>query len=206
MVRKTSTTRQNNLYLTGDFNRLLIYDFYAVDLTFRYPYLEVALTNLKRLNQDNCLLPSNINASLGQTLVFFAQPVGNIYSEKAFADYCIKALIPEDTFNNLNFSCQSQGKLLNSSIFEYNNYADLPQEQCHILIWLNISKETTDLEYPGEYYSPLIDLLNCRHKIIYACSKSRYCYQKARDEYSKLEEKVNLFNHLKDKPADSKLK
>ncbi|MEM7581070.1 MAG: hypothetical protein AAF316_14735 [Cyanobacteria bacterium P01_A01_bin.80] len=205
-IKFTAIPHQNNLHLSGEINRLLIHDTYAVDLTFRYPHPEVELTNLKGLNQDNCLLPININASLEQTLVFFAQPVGNIYSAKAFADACVKALISEDTFNNLNLSCQSQGKLLNSPIFSYNNDADSPQEQCHILIWLNKSKETTDLEDSGEYYYPLIDLLNCRHKIIYARSQSRYCYQKAREKYSKLEGRVNLFNNLKDKPADSKLK
>ena len=205
-IEFTAIQHQSNLHLSGELNRLLIHDIYAVDLTFRYPYPEVELTNLKGLNQDNCLLPSNINASIGQTLVFFAQPVANIYSEKAFADVCVKTLISEDTFNKLNISYQNQGKLLNSPIFEYNNDADLPQEQCHILIWLNTNKETIALEADGKYYYSIIDLLNCRHKIIYARSESRCCYQKARKQYSKLEEKVNLFNNLKDNPSDSKLK
>ena len=86
------------------------------------------------------MLPININASLGQTLVFFAQPVGTIDDEKTFAEHCVKALISEAEFNHLNLSHQEKGKLLNSSIFEYNNNADSPQEQCHILIWLNTNK------------------------------------------------------------------
>ncbi|MDY6896504.1 MAG: hypothetical protein SWZ49_00275, partial [Cyanobacteriota bacterium] len=83
-IKFTAIKHEYN-HLNGEIKRLLIHDTYALDLTFRYPHKEVLLTNLKGLNQDNCLLPSNINASLGQTLVFFAQPVGNIYSEKAFA-------------------------------------------------------------------------------------------------------------------------
>lgn len=205
-IKFTAIQHQSNLHLSGELNRLSIHDTYSVDLTFRYPHPEVELTHLKGLNQDNCLLPIHINASLGQTLVFFAQPAGNIDDEKSFADACVKALISEDTFNNLNLSCQSQGKLLNSPILEYNNDANSPQKQCHILIWLNTNKETIALEEDGQYYYPLIELLNCRHKIIYARSQSRCCYQRAREQYSKLEEKVNLFNNLKDKPTDSKLK
>jgi hypothetical protein len=202
----TAIKHENNLHLSGEINSLQIHDAFALDLTFRYPHQKVQLTDLKGLNQDNCLLPININASLGQTLVFFAQPVGTIYDEKAFADACVKSLISEAEFNKLNISFQSKGKLLNSQIFEYNNNAISPENQCHILIWLNTSQETTDLEEAGKYYYPLIDLLNCRSKIIYARSESRWCYQQVRKEYSKLEGKVNQFNNLKDNPADSKLK
>ena len=202
----TAIKHKNNLHLSGEIKRLQIHDTYALDLTFRYPHSKVQLTDLKGLNQDNCLLPNNINASLGQTLVFFAQPVGTIKDEKAFAEHCVKALISEAEFNKLNISFQGKGKLLNSPIFEYNNDAISPENQCHILIWLNANRETTDLEEAGEYYYPLIDLLNCRSKIIYARSESRWCYQQARKEYSLLEEKVNQFNNLKDNPADSKLK
>lgn len=202
----TAIKHENNLHLSGEIRRLQIHDTYALELTFRYPHPKVQLTDLKGLNQDNCLLPININASLGQTLVFFAQPVGTVDDEKAFADACVKALISEAEFNKLNISFQSKGKLLNSPIFEYNNDAVSPDNQCHILIWLNTSRETTDLEEAGEYYYPLIDLLNCRSKIIYARSESRWCYQQARKEYSKLERKVKQFNNLKDNLADSKLK
>ncbi|MEA5592982.1 hypothetical protein [Rivularia sp. UHCC 0363] len=197
---------ENNHHLSGEINRLQIHDTYALDLTFRYREQEVQLTDLKGLNQDNCLLPSNINASLGQTLVFFAQPVGTIDDEKAFAEHCVKALISEAEFNKLNVSFQSKGKLLNSPIFEYNNSADSPEKQCHILIWLNANRGTTDLENTGEYYYALIDLLNCRSKIIYARSESRWCYQQVRKEYSKLEDKVNQFNQVKNKSVDDKLK
>ncbi|WP_414620950.1 hypothetical protein [Calothrix sp. CCY 0018] len=209
IINFTAIKHNNNLHLSGEIKRLLIHDTYALDLTFRYPHSKVQLTNLKGLNQDNCLLPGNINASLGQTLVFFAQPIGNIYDDKIFAEHCIKALISEAEFNKLNLSCQGKGKLLNSPIFEYNNNADSSEQQCHILIWLNTNQQTTDLEEAGEYYYPLIDLLNSRSKIIYARSESRWCYQQARKEYSKLEDKVNQFNQfnqVKDKSVDDKLK
>ncbi|WP_414619976.1 hypothetical protein [Calothrix sp. CCY 0018] len=206
IISFTAIKHNNNLHLSGEINRLLIHDTYALDLTFRYPHSKVQLSNLKGLNQDNCLLPTNINASLGQTLVLFAQAVEKINHEKAFADACLKALMTEAEFHKLNLSCHGKGKLLNSSIFEYNNNADSPENQCHILIWLNTNQQTTDLAEAGEYYYPLIVLLNCRSKIIYARSESRWCYQQARKEYSQLEAKVNQFNIIKDKSVDSKLK
>ncbi len=202
----TAIKHKNNLHLSGEIKRLQIHDTFALDLTFRYPHPKVQLTDLKGLNQDNCLLPSNINASLGQILVFFAQPVGTIKDEEAFAEHCVKALISEAEFNKLKISFQSKGKLLNSPIFEYNNDAVSPKNQCHILIWLNSNGETTNLENTGEYYRPLIDLLNCRSKIIYARSESRWCYQQARKEYSLLEDKVIQFNQVKNKSVDDKLK
>ena len=205
-IEFTAIQHQNNLDLTGEINRLLIHDTYAVDLTFRYPEQEVELNNLKGLNQYNCLLPRKIHASLGQTLVFFAQPVKNIDDEKSFADACVKALISEDKFKELKLDCKKQGKLLNSSIFEYNNNTDIPKKQCHILIWLNTTPRTNYLEDTGEYYYPLINLLNCRSKIIYARYQAIYCNKKARKEYSELEEKVIQFKKIKNEFVDYKLK
>ena len=205
-IKFTAIKHEDNHHLSGEIKRLPIHDTYALDLTFRYPQKEVAVTDLKGLNQDNCLLPININASLGQTLVFFAQPVGAIHDEEAFADACVKALISEAEFNKLNLSFREKGKLLNSQIFEYNNNADSPQEQCHILIWLNTTPRTNYLEDTGEYYYPLINLLNCRSKIIYARYQAIYCNKKARKEYSELEEKVIQFKKIKNEFVDYKLK
>ena len=206
IIEFTPTKQQNNLDLTGEVNPLQIHDTYALDLTFRYKHPELELANLNGLNQDDCLLPNNIKASFGQTLVFFAQPVGRVDDEKAFADACVKALISEDTFKQLELSYQGQGKLLNSPIFEYNNNADSAAEQCHILIWLNTNQQTTDLEEAGEYYYPLIDLLNYRSKIIYARSEASWCYQEARKYYSNLEDKVNQFERVKNQPVADQLK
>lgn len=206
IITFTAIKHENNFHLSGEVNRLQIYDTYALDLTFHYKNPEIELANLKGLNQDNCLLPSNIKASLGQTLVFFAKTIGNIYDDNDFADACVKALISEDAFKQLELSCQGKGKLLDSPIFEYNNNANSPAEQCHILIWLSTNPQTTDLEEAGEYYYPLIDLLNCRSKIIYARSQASWCYQEARKCYSKLEDKVNQFERVKSQPVADQLK
>ncbi len=215
----TAIQHQHNLHLSGEANPLEIHDTYALDLTLRYPHPEVKLADLRGLNLDNSLLSKNINASLGQTLIFFAQPVGKtlgqtliffaqpvgkIDNEQEFADACVKALLSEETLRKLNIYRQHQGKLLGSSIFEYNNDADSPEAHCHLLIWLNNHDLTTELENKGEYYYPLIDLLLCRSKIIYARSEAIWCHEQARTTYADLEKYKQDFKELKDKPIDLK--
>ena len=203
-LKFTAIQHQQNLHLSGEANPLEIHDTYALDLTLRYPYPEVKLADLRWLNPDDCLLSKNIKASLGQTLVFFAQPVGKIDDEQAFADACVKALLSEETFQKLNIYRQHQGQLLGSPIFEYNNDADFPETQCHVLIWLNTHSQTTELEKKGEYYYPLIDLLLCRSKIIYARSEAIWCYEQAKSAYSDLEKYKQEFKEQKNNSIDSK--
>lgn len=133
----TAIKHKKNLHLSGEVNPLQIHDTYALDLTLRYPHPKVEIADLKGLNKDNCLLPDNINSSLGQTLVFFAKPLETFKDENSlqnFADACVKALISEAKFQELEIYCQNKGSLLGSPIFEYNNDANSPQQQCHILI------------------------------------------------------------------------
>ena len=200
----TAIEHKNNLHLSGDANPLLIHDTYALDLTFRYRESEVKLTNLHELNPDKCLLPQNIKASLGQTLVFFAQPVDKFENEQEFADACVAALLSEKTVRELQIYCQHGGKLLGGSIFEYNNDADAPENQCHILIWLNNHPQTSSLENAGEYYYPLINLLLCHSKIIYARSEAIWCDEQARLAYSDLENYKQEFKEQKNSSIDLK--
>ncbi|MEH2457854.1 hypothetical protein [Nostoc sp.] len=106
----TAIQHQQNLQLSGEANPLEIHDTYALDLTLRYPHPEVKLADLRGLNLDDCLLSKNINTSLGQTLVFFAQPLEKPDDEQA--------LLSEKTIQKLNIYCQHQGQLLGSPIFE----------------------------------------------------------------------------------------
>jgi hypothetical protein len=50
---------------------------------------------LEGLNPQGCLLPSQIKASLGQTLVLFAQPEGQIHDIQEFANDCLAAILPK---------------------------------------------------------------------------------------------------------------
>ena len=202
----TAIEHKNNLHLRGEVNPLQINDTYALDLTLGFPKSKVKITDLKRLNKDNCLLPDNINASLGQTLVFFAKPLEKFENEESlhsFADACVKALISEEKFQELQVYRQDKWNLLGSPIFEYNNKAYSPQQQCHILIWLNINPQTAKLEESGEYYYPLINLLLCRSRIIYARHQAMHYNQQAREEYSELESKINEFSGIPNQDLNS---
>ena len=139
-------------------------------------------------------------------LKFFdpTQPVDKLENEQEFADACVAALLSEETVRELKIYCQHEGKLLGSSIFEYNNDADAPENQCHILIWLNNHPQTTSLENAGEYYYPLITLLLCRSKIIYARSEAIWCDEQARSAYSDLEKYKQEFKEQKNSSIDLK--
>ena len=199
-------TKQNNLKLRIGINPLKFHDTYAADLTLAYPLQGVKLRDLSGLNPDNCLLTQNINSSLGQTLVFIAQPSELIENEESlqkFADACLTALLTADKVQELKIKFQDKGKLLGSPIFEYNNNADSPQEQCHILIWLKTNPEITNQEKLIESYYPLIELLLCRSKIVYARNEAILYNQEARDIYAELVSKVKTFNSIPNEEINS---
>ncbi len=186
--------------LRGEIYPLQIHDTYAVDITLRYPYPNIEIAHLSGLNYEGCLLPDKIKASLGQSLIFFAQPLGEIENYKTFADECVKALLPEPDAENLLKFTPVRGQFLGSPIFEYDNGQDNPANHLHLLIWLNCDAQTEALEAEGSYYQPLINLLCCRSKILYAYSEARWCNNQARIAYKELEAKVQAFKNL---PSDS---
>ncbi len=196
----TAIPQQDKPHLAGEVYPLQIHDTYAVDLTLRYPNTTVEIAQLRGLNPDGCLLPSQIQASLGQTLMLFAQPVGEIEDDRQLADACVEALLSDSEGQKLQVSCQAQGQFFGSPIFEYDNERDNPEQQCHILVWLNRNPQTEELEEEANYYQPLINLLCYRSKILYAYYQSRWCNNQARPLYSQLESKAKDFKELKSEP------
>ncbi|GAA6616266.1 hypothetical protein [Scytonema sp. NUACC26] len=186
------------LHLKGEVYPLQIHDSYAIDITLRYPYPNVEIAQLSGLNPQGCLLPSEIQASLGQTLILFAQPVGKVKNHQEFADACITALLPQPEAEKLLLSEPASGKFLGSPIFEYDNGEDSIANSCHVLVWLNCDIETEKLEEKGDYYHPLINLLCCRVKIIYSYREARWCNHQARRLYTQLEAKVKDIKNLPD--------
>ncbi len=182
--------------LKGTIYPVQIHDTYAVDITLRYLAQNINIQQLSYLNYQGCLLPSQINASLGQTLLLFVQPVDENSSDfKSFANNCLNAIL-STAQERLSVPMLGEGKFLGSPIFEYesnqDNLTNLTKN-IHILIWLNCGR-TTDLEEKGDYYQPLINLLICRHKILYAYSQARWCNQQARSIYKNLEANVKTFS------------
>ncbi|NEQ63776.1 MAG: hypothetical protein F6K53_43370, partial [Moorea sp. SIO4A1] len=65
-----------------------IHDTYALDLTL-FCQNTVAASQFSHFNPQGCLLASNIQASLGQTLVLYGEPVGTPEEDRKLADACV---------------------------------------------------------------------------------------------------------------------
>ncbi len=195
---KFSTIIPDKQILKGEVYPVQIHDTYAMDLTLRYPYLDLAVSQLKVLNPHGFFLPKNIGASLGQTLVLWVKTFPNQVINQGLADECVNAVLQEQrsplTESPLQVYCQAEGQFLGSPIFEYNNAEEDPSNHCHLLIWFNSNYTTEQQEAAGDYYKHLINLLCCRWKILYVYYQSRQCNQEARKLYRQLTENVDRIN------------
>ncbi|MGL5131959.1 MAG: hypothetical protein ACRC78_05485 [Planktothrix sp.] len=189
---------QNQPQLKGEVYPLQIHDTYAIDITFRRPDTVVNLGEINYfLNPNYCLLPTNIQSDLGQTLILFAEPLlseSDHYQD--FANACVEALFPSSEADRLLANSPLVGELFGSPIFEYDTGEYNPSRQIHLLIWFNCSPQTQELEKQGKYYQLLINLLCCRHKILYSYTQARWCYQQAKDLYKQLLPKVENIKKL----------
>lgn len=165
-------------------------DTYAVDLTI-FPELPDIFIGVSQLQQfkSYSLLPSVIQASLGQTLWIYGevdenencQELANKYAEALLAETDLKPIL-------LN-----EGKLFGSPIFEYQ--ANDPNEphnstkRCHILISINNHQASTP-KLLGEAYDWLLNRLCCYHKIFYIYQEACKLKPQARKLYSKLNSQI----------------
>ena len=190
-----------SLQLEGSTPTVKIYprqfhDTYTLDLTLYYQNVTIAAHQFSHLNPQGCLLARNIRASLGQTLVLYAEPTGNPDDDKRLANNCVDAFW-QDRDGEPPFS-NASGQLFGSPIFEYDNIEEEPNQQCHILVWLNRYPET--LTRAEKTYFPFLNLLCCRRKILFAYHQARWCYRQTRQLYSELENDVKLFQELPTEP------
>lgn len=192
-------TEPSTPHLTGEIYPLRIRDTYAVDLSLRY--LEtVEIDQLKHFNPKNCLLPTNIQASLGQTLVIFANPTCGIDDYKALANECINAFL-QDT-NRPQPELIATGNLFGSPIFEYETSSVNPLDQCHVLVWLQghrvwPKRHPDTIALSEKVYHYFLQLLCCRSKILYAYHQARLCNSEARKLCSQIEKRVKEFGQMK---------
>jgi len=184
-----------NLKIKAELQPFLLKDTYAFDLNIS-PESANTPVDVSQINQfqPSSLLPSKIEASLGQTLWIYGEVDENVNCQK-LADEIAEGLL-KDT--NLKPILLNQGKLFGSLLFEYQ--ADDPNEpynctkRCHILILLNNNQAPT-LELFGKAYDWIINLLCCYHKIFYIYQQACQRKPEARRIYSKLNrETLNYFN------------
>ncbi|MEG4320661.1 MULTISPECIES: hypothetical protein [unclassified Microcoleus] len=189
----TPLTQPNYPNLRGSINARRINDTYAADLTLYYQNATILVADLKQLNPEGCLLSNQIQASLGQTLFLYAEPV--VYDDyRSLADKCVRALVGDGIETELQIT--GTGELFGSPIFEYDNSA----KKCHILVWLQQNPDTLKLATSTFNYH-LMNLLCARSKIlfVYNQAKESYCLgqqiatklDKLRPEFTQIESEPN---------------
>lgn len=174
----------------------LLNDTYAVDFTLspESETIPIAIPQLQHF-QPTSLLPSNIQASLGQTLWIYGEVDGNTDCEK-FAKQWAVALVAGTSFNP---TLIRKGELFGSLLFEYQardpNESNNPAKQCHILIVINHNQSPT-ATLATQAYDWLLRLFCSYHKILYIYQLARQRYREAREIYSDLEKKIQKFDQL----------
>ncbi|OQX05243.1 MAG: hypothetical protein BWK80_52465 [Desulfobacteraceae bacterium IS3] len=192
---------QMGFVFSGSIYPVRIHDTYAADLTFFCKDREMQVSQLNRLNPDACLMPSRIQASLGQTLLLYAEPTDREFDSRLIADECLKGLL-QDSNETLPLFIK-EGKLFGSPIFEYEDYTYDPLQRRHILVWLCEHSQTAELAQIVS--NSLMNLLCCRNKIFYAFHQSRESDESARQLYRKLEENIEQFEIKAEQPERLKL-
>ncbi|OQY47927.1 MAG: hypothetical protein B6247_25850 [Candidatus Parabeggiatoa sp. nov. 2] len=187
----------DSLTLSGSVHPFRLHDVYAADFTIGYKNQEIELNQLHRFNPQGCLLPTHIQASLGQTLLLYTEPLDSVTDYQTLANECVQAFW--QTSNQASPRLINKGKLFGSPIFEYEQFpkydAQNPNELNHILVWLGTHSDT--LERADKANRWLINLLNCRRKILFASHQAHQSHNKARQLYNQLENKSPQFEEIK---------
>lgn len=182
--------------INANIQPFLLNDTYAADLTLfpESPHIPIDVAQLQYF-QPSSLLPHNIQASLGQTLWIYGEVDANENCQKLAEQYAVALFAG----TNLNPAFIKQSEIFGSSLFEYEAVdPDAPQnltKKSHILICLNKNQAQTP-QLTVEAYDWLLNLLCCRHKIIYIYQQARNRYPEARVIYSYLEKKIKDFPNL----------
>jgi tetratricopeptide (TPR) repeat protein len=180
--------------LRGRCYPMRILDSYVLDLTV-YSDESFTIEQLRHFNPHGVLLPSQIAATLGQTLQLFVKPLTTPDAE--LAAKCVDALLADTSVFPPEFI--NQGKLFGSPIFEFDNRQTASgrvgsMEQCHLLVWFNDHPAT--LAGVGKSYHTWLHLLIARSKILWTYYQAQQAYYQALELYSQLETVVQQFEQL----------
>ncbi len=191
-----SLTLPNNLKLNGSILARQIHDTYAADLTFYYDNATISVADLKQFNPQGCLLPNQIQASIGQTLLLYAEPVG-FYDDSAayaaLAEECVRDFVGEGIAPELKLTVA--GKLFGSPIFEYDNIA----KNCQILVWLKQHPETL-VRATSTFNFYWTNLLCARSKILCVYNQAKESYRLGQQIAGKLEKLLPEFTKIEAEP------
>ena len=178
----------------------LLNDTYAVDLTLlpESANIDINVPQIQHF-KPSCFLPSEIQASLGQTLWIYGEVDAN-EDCNLLAEKIVNALVAG---TNLNPAFTVSGELFASQLFIYQandpNEPNNPVKQSQILIILN-NQQANTVQLIGDAYDRLLNLLCCYHKILFVNYQASQSYQDARTVYSYLEKKIQEFQTLISNP------
>ncbi|MBE9207277.1 hypothetical protein IQ244_12225 [Nostoc sp. LEGE 06077] len=191
-----SLATRGGFKINANLQPFLLNDTYAIDLTL-VPESQNTSIDIAKLQdfQPISLLPSNIEASLGQTLWIYGEVDPNQDCDKLAQEFAT-ALVAGTSLDPVLIN---KGELLDSLLFEYQaldpNTPDNPAKECQILIVINNNQSST-VNLAGQAYDWLLRLFWSYHKIRYIYQLARQRYQEAREVYSDLENKIQDFNSL----------
>jgi predicted MPP superfamily phosphohydrolase len=171
----------NELELQGLLCPFRLHDTYAIDFTL-FSQNTFSLSQLSNLSPENLLLPPQIQASLGQTLLLFGQPIEPQEDYQNLADACITQILPQRKSTEL----VGTGDLLGNPIFEYESAHTDPAQKLHVLVWFKCQEMNP--QHMDKVAEIVLYLLWCRHKIQYVYHQSRWCNTRAKKLYGKLED------------------
>lgn len=192
------------LLIAGFATPLRIHDSYVLTLNLRRPEFDendkktnlVELNFLKFLNPSGCLMPNEIGASLGQTILLTVwytpdkqwlpwKSPQNRQELRKLANDCLKEFIPN------NYPCpdfNQEGQLFGSPIFEYG-VPTQEKDYCHVLVWIYCQPETS--ENFVNNYNNFVNLFHFFNKTVAAYHFSRKVYQVIRQDYQEIEAYIN---------------
>ncbi|WP_200326023.1 hypothetical protein [Sphaerospermopsis aphanizomenoides] len=182
-------TQTGGLELQGLLCPFRLHDSYAIDLTL-YSQDNLSLQELRYLNPQNLLLPPQIQASLGQTLLLFTQPIEPQEDYQNLADACVNQILSER--NSTEFV--GTGYLLGNPIFEYESDHTDPAQKLHILVWFKC--QDMNQNHMDKVSEILLYLLWFRHTIQYVYHQSRWCDARAKELYDKLPDYERRFHQI----------
>ena len=193
LKEKVTLEFKNNDGLELTIYPVRFHDTYSADLTVFYPNQILPVSELGKLNIEGCLLPKFIQPSTGQTLLFYAETIGDISCNKELAKQCFQYLLQ----NTIQPSPEQikEGVLFGSPIYEYDNGELDLTKRLHILVWLNCNPKTAEAMTTNfNYY--FHRLLLYRHKVLFSYYRSRSWYQKGKEIASKLDAKQSEFKAI----------
>ncbi|MDJ0736966.1 MAG: serine protease [Nostocaceae cyanobacterium] len=183
------TSQTGGLELQGLLDPFRLHDTYAIDLTL-YSKDTFTLPQLSNLNFHDLLLPPQIQASLGQTILLFGQPIEPQEDYQYLADACVDQILSKINSTELI----GRGYLLGNPIFEYESSHTDPAQKLHILVWFKCQNMNSD--HMDKAAENLLYLLWCRHKIQYVYYQSRWCNARAKKLYGKLQDYERSFHQI----------